>query len=262
MLKSPLRYPGGKGKLVGTILPLMGQHHTYVEACCGGAAVFWAKDRNASKTEVLNDVDGELVNFYHQLHLHGRRLAREVKAMPYSRDLFRRTRDGRPKGVFARAVRFWYVNRVSFGAMGRNFGVKVRGRTFVMPGKTLTNLDRIIERLRGVSFESLDVARLIKLYDRPDTLFYIDPPYWHITNLYRCDFNDNDHARLAESLREIEGTFLLSYNNCPEIRRMYKGCFTRRLDVRYSLRSDLPEYRQKTTEILISNRLMRKCKAK
>ena len=74
-MKSPLRWPGGKRRLAETILAHMPPHGAYVETCCGGAAVFWAKHRELSQAEILNDADGELINFYAMLHNRGRRLA-------------------------------------------------------------------------------------------------------------------------------------------------------------------------------------------
>ena len=118
-MKSPLRWPGGKGRLAEQILPHLGRHTCYCEPCCGGAGLFFAKPKEWSRCEVLNDLDGELINFYRVLHRQGRRLAAEVDGMPYSRGLFMRLRRSRPTRAFARAVRFWYLDRVCFGAILR-----------------------------------------------------------------------------------------------------------------------------------------------
>ena len=61
---SPLRWQGGKSRLADFIVNLFPKHLAYVETCCGGASVFFAKPRDASKAEILNDRDGELINFY------------------------------------------------------------------------------------------------------------------------------------------------------------------------------------------------------
>jgi DNA adenine methylase len=168
----PLRWVGGKGRQVSIIIPLLGKHLAYCETCCGGAAIFWAKPREASSCEILNDADGELMNFYYLLHKSGRRLAAEVDAMPYSRGLFARQLHAKPRSAFRRAVRFWYLNRVAFGAKrtGSSFGVRASGRAWVLPAGVLRYLNATIERLRGVVLESVDVVRLIQLYDRPTTL--------------------------------------------------------------------------------------------
>ena len=129
-MKSPLRWPGGKRRLADMIVSVLPAHKAYVEGCCGGASVFFAKPRGISVAEILNDFDGELINFYYVLHSQGRKLAREVDSMPYGRRLFVKTRDDRPRSAFRRAVRFWYLNRVAFGARRRRptFGVQVSKR--------------------------------------------------------------------------------------------------------------------------------------
>jgi len=244
------------------IVGLLGDHECYAEVFCGGASVFWAKPREASRCEVLNDLDGELIAFYQVLHRSGRRLAREVDGMPYSRALFYRLRDGRPRSAFARARRFWYLNRVSFGAIrsGAAFGPKSTGRGLVLPASVLGDLDRTIERLRGVVFESVDAVRFLKLYDRPTTLFYLDPPYVDVSDgLYMVPFGEADHERLRAALAGLKGSWLLSYGDCPEIRRRYRGVPVRRFDMRYSIRSNTRQAKagpepKRGWELLISNR--------
>lgn len=256
--KSPIRWPGGKSRVAARIVAALPEHETYVEACCGGAAVFWAKPREASQAEVLNDRDGELINFYQVLHRRGRRLVREVDAMPYSRALFARMFRWRPRARFARARRFWYLNRVSFAAIGRTFGVKKQRRAWVLPARILASLDRTVERLRGVSFESLDLCRCIELYDGAKTCFYVDPPYVEIHGLYRVDFDDApDHERLATALRRARGAWVLSYNDHPLVRRLYDGCHLVDVELRYSIRGPDVGYRQTGRhELIISNRAL------
>ncbi len=256
-VKSPLRWPGGKGRLAETIISAMPAHEAYVEGCCGGAAVFWAKPKDVSRAEILNDADGELINFYHVLHKFGRRLAQEVDAMPYSRALFRKIRSEESRSAFRRAVRFWYLNRVAFGAKRRatSFGVKASTRTYVLPSVILEGLDRIMERLHGVCFEAIDVERLITLYDRARTLFYIDPPFYGTSQPYAVRFYQTDHERLCCRLKKIQGTFLLSYNDCREVRRLYRGLHWRRLLTRYTLGCNSSGGgTDRGEELLISNR--------
>jgi DNA adenine methylase len=253
----PLRWVGGKRRQASVILPLLGRHAAYCETCCGGAAVFWAKPREASSCEILNDTDGELINFYYVLHKAGRRLATEVNAMPYSRALFGKQLRARPRGAFRRATRFWYLNRVAFGAKrrGSSFGVRATGRAMVLHDALLKNLDAVMERLRGVVFEAVDVARLLELYDRSTTLFYVDPPYWGTAQPYACQFADDDHARLAAALAKVKGRWLLSYNDCRRVRRLYSGYHVRRLDVRYTIGcNSASQAAEQAGEVLISNR--------
>lgn len=85
----------------------------------------------------------------------------------------------------------------------------------------LAEFSAVQDRLDGVVIEHLDFERLIRIYDRPDALFYCDPPYYGAEKYYRAAFTEQDHQRLAECLHSIKGKFLLSYNDCPQARARY-----------------------------------------
>jgi DNA adenine methylase len=256
-VKSPIRWQGGKRKLADFIISRMPPHAAYVEGCCGGASVFWGKPAGLSSAEILNDADGELINFYCVLHKRGRRLAAELDAMPYSRAFFSRMLASRPRSAFSRAARFWYINRVNFGGRrrGATFGPNATRRAWVLPPSLLASLEETIERLRGVLFESVDVVRLLELYDRPDTLFYLDPPFYATSQEYACRFGEQDHRRLAEALRRCRGAWLLSYDDCPSVRALYAGCTLAELSTRYTAGcNSRTGGRSTAAELLISNR--------
>jgi len=78
-------------------------------------------------------------------------------------------------------------------------------------------------RMANVVVENQDFETLIKHYDRPDSFFYADPPYFSTEDMYAVGFNLDDHVRLKNTLKNIKGKFLLSYNDCPEIRELYNG---------------------------------------
>lgn len=77
------------------------------------------------------------------------------------------------------------------------------------------------ERLQNVVIEHADFARVLKIYDRPGALFYLDPPYFKTEKYYEAEFKETDHLRLKESLDRLKGKFILSYNDCDEIRELY-----------------------------------------
>jgi DNA adenine methylase len=251
-VNSFLRWVGGKRLLVSTILPMVPEHQCYVEACAGGAWVFFGKSKATSKAEVLTDVDGDLVNLYRVLQTRGRRLLREVDALPYSRSVFDRLWFSRPRDAMKRAVRFLYINRTCFGGKmeGHSFGVKVESRSNVLPNWVRLDPDALVERMRGVLLESMDVCRLIEVYDRPGTLYFVDPPYLGLSQPYAGRFDGLDHARLAESLRRIVGKFLLTCNDCAAIRRLYDGLPIRAVETTYSLHRGEGK---RAGEIIVSN---------
>ena len=125
-----------------------------------------------------------------------------------------------------RAARFFYLQQQSFGG-------KVAGQTF---GTATTapaiNLLRIEENLSaahlrlagGTYIEQLDWAACIERYDRPHTLFYLDPPYWE-TEGYGVPFPWEQYTRMAEVLKRIKGKAVISINDHPAIRDAIRECF-------------------------------------
>ncbi len=83
-------------------------------------------------------------------------------------------------------------------------------------------IKQLEDRMANVIVENQDFETLIKHYDRPDAFFYADPPYFSSEDMYDVGFNWDDHLRLRDTLSKIKGKFLLSYNDCPEIRELYK----------------------------------------
>ncbi len=89
--------------------------------------------------------------------------------------------------------------------------------------KAAEYLQEVSKRLQRVVIENADFERLLKTYDREKALFYLDPPYYEAEKYYSDRFQLEDHVRLKDALSNIKGKFILSYNDCPEIRELYKG---------------------------------------
>lgn len=84
-------------------------------------------------------------------------------------------------------------------------------------------ISELQQRMANVVIENQDFETLIRHYDRPDAFFYLDPPYFSTEDMYEVGFGWDDHVRLRKALGDIKGKFLLSYNDCPEIRELYEG---------------------------------------
>lgn len=92
------------------------------------------------------------------------------------------------------------------------------------------------ERLCVVAIKCLPYDQLIRRYDRPHTLFYLDPPYWGCTDDYgRNVFSEADFERLSDLLKAIQGRFILSINDVPEIRRMFAWTHIEAVELNYRL---------------------------
>uniref|UniRef100_UPI00115C65A4 DNA adenine methylase n=1 Tax=Telmatospirillum sp. J64-1 TaxID=2502183 RepID=UPI00115C65A4 len=123
-----------------------------------------------------------------------------------------------------RAARFLYLQKLAYGG-------KVAGRTFGVdpsrPGRFNLNtlgprLEELHERLAGVVIECLDFEAFLIRYDRPGTLFYLDPPYWGSEGYYGKElFSRADFERLSACLQRLSGRFILSINDTPQIREIF-----------------------------------------
>jgi DNA adenine methylase len=89
-------------------------------------------------------------------------------------------------------------------------------------------------RLERVTIEHLDACDCIRRYDRPETVFYVDPPYYQMSQAYAVRFGEEDYQRLQATLRAVKGRFILSINDHPAVRAMYAGFKMVRVKLTYS----------------------------
>ena len=219
-MNSFITWIGGKRLLRKKILaefPAEGTHKRYIEVFGGAGWVLFAKDRHA-EMEVYNDVNGQLVNLFRCVKYHPEELQKELDWALMSRDIFESAIQ-KVEGLtdIQRAARFWISIKESFGGGLDSFLLKP-----LKMQKAVDFLREASQRLDYVVIENIDFERLIKIYDRPDALFYLDPPYYDAEKYYPDRFNPDDHTRLRDALNRIKGKFILSYNDCPEIRELYQ----------------------------------------
>jgi DNA adenine methylase len=217
----PLAYVGGKNRLANKIISLFPEHTTYVEPFAGGAQVFFHK--KPSKVEVLNDLDFEIVNFFRCCQHHYEELVRYLKYCLISRKWYELLAASTPGTLtdIQRAGRFFYLQKNSFGGLilKQHYHYGVTQRPNFNPERLPQTIAQAHARLQHVQIESLPYEQMLQRYDRPTTLFYLDPPYWG-PKLYRFNFTNEDFSALAERLRQIQGKFILSLNDTPEARTL------------------------------------------
>lgn len=230
MLAPPIKRVGGKSRLRKQVIEyLPADAECYCEVFAGAGWVLFGKQPHP--VEVLNDKDGDLVNLWRVLKWRNAELLEEVHKHLYSRDMFYELREQRPDGKdeIARAVWLYLLIQMSFGADVSNsgsasFGYRNKSPRDLFLYKSIDQFAPAKERLRGVFIENLDFQDLIQRYDQPRTIFYLDPPYLETCG-YAVGFTEADHWRLATTLHNIEGRYLLTINDHPLIREMYKDAF-------------------------------------
>lgn len=249
---------GGKRRLAATIIDRMRAipHTTYVEPFVGMGGVFLRRPWRA-RAEVVNDLSRDVTTLFRILQRHYVPFLEMIRWRLTGRAEFERLLAENPDTLtdLERAARFLYLQRTAFGGKvaGRNFGVSpgVAGRFDV------TRLGAILEevhaRLAGVVIECLPYDRLIPRYDRPGTLFYIDPPYWGSEGDYGAGlFGRADFERLAELLAGIQGRFMLSLNDHPGVRQVFGRFAMEAVETTYSVAGGAGAGRAKVRELIIT----------
>ena len=191
----------------------------YIEVFGGAGWILFSQDKHASM-EVFNDINGELINLYRIVKCHPEALQKELEWLLMSREQFFDELNRNTRGMtdIQRAARFFCMIKESFGSSLDSFAVSAKSIQ-----KSVDYLKEVSNRLNRVVIENQDFERLIKTYDRLDALFYLDPPYYEAEKYYPDRFNPEDHNRLRKCLEDIKGKFILSYNDCPQIRELYEG---------------------------------------
>ncbi len=231
----PLSYIGGKRVLAKEIIALFPKHTTYVEAFAGGAQVLFHKA--PSKVEVLNDLDGEIVNFFRICQKHYEELLRYLRFMIVSRQWHELLKATNPAMLtdIERAARHLFLLKNSYASLVLKLDYKCH--VVQPPGFNPERLPDVIEetheRLARVQIECLPYQEVLARYDRRESLFYLDPPYY-ARKLYRYNLEPEDFQKMAEILAGLKGKFVLSLNNLPEVRSIFKRFKMQTVDLHYT----------------------------
>jgi DNA adenine methylase len=247
----PLAYIGGKNRIAKQIIEIFPEHTTYVEAFAGGAQVLFHKE--PSKVEVLNDLDGDVVNFFRVCQFHYEELSRYLKFVLISRKWFALFEAENPAALtdIQRAARFFYLQKNAFAGLVRNrrYHCAIEGPPSFNPGRIPELIEKTHRRLERVQIENLPYGEVISKFDRKTTLFYLDPPYWG-RNLYRFNFTSDDFRKMAEHLGSVKGKFVLSLNDVPEVRDTFRDFTFREIELAYTAQR---EAGKRFREVIITN---------
>lgn len=239
-LTLPLKWHGGKNYLAPGIIELMPPHLHYVEPYFGGGAVLLARDPNRNWyegapdwsntaaqrgcSEVVNDINGELTNFWRMLQrdISFQNFLRAMQTMPFSEKEWRdasECQDG--KTGLTRAIKFFVRCRQSLAGRMNSFAPLSRSRTRGTINEqanawlgAIEGLPAVHERLQSVVILNDAALNVIRKEDSPKTLHYLDPPYLQETrsspDVYDFEMTDADHRQLLELIQNIEGKVMLS----------------------------------------------------
>ncbi len=229
---APFGYYGAKQRLARRIIQSLPPHNAWVEAFCGSAAITFAKP--AAPIEVINDLNGDIINLFQQLRNNPEALCRAVSLTPYARAEFLNARVSQGIEDPLEKARLFLVSAMmtvngtvcknqsgfSYSQSYSRGGYEARvSRWYRLPERLM----RVVERLRHVRIENRDARELIQMFsDRPATLVYLDPPYFVSRNYkYVIDADDASfHQELLDICCRAKCMLLISNYDNPLYRKI------------------------------------------
>jgi DNA adenine methylase len=232
--RAPFGYYGAKQRIAKQIISALPPHNAWVEAFCGSAALTLAKV--PAPIEVINDLDGQVVNLFEQLRSNSKALCKAIALTPYARAEFQKARQSPELAEPLEKARRFLVSTmmtvngtIGTGTCGFSFSMSYAreerearvNRWYNLPAR----LESVVERLRNVRVENRDARDLLRMFvDRPATLVYLDPPYFvKRDHGYTIDANDQQfHIELLEICQRAKCMILLSGYDNKLYRRMLR----------------------------------------
>lgn len=256
-MSSPITYYGGKQKMLRHILPLIPSHTTYVEPFAGGLAVFFAKQ--ISPVEIISDTNRFVTNFYQQAQSNFEALQQRIHESLQSRInyddamVIYKNPDHPCFTDLDKAWAFWIATNLGFTAkIGTwGYGTIDSKREHSLATKRERFTDVIMKRLQHTQIENRDALYVIKMRDREETFFYIDPPYFNSNMGHYGGYTEGDFRSLLEILRGIKGKFLLSSYPSDVLTEFTKanGWHTQKIETTIAA----SKYKKPKTEVLTAN---------
>jgi len=253
-MNSFLAYMGGKSLLANKIIAMIPKHDCYCEVFAGAAWLLFKKEE--SEVEIINDINTDLVTLYRVVKHHIEEFIRYLKWILVARDEFARFRAENPETLtdIQRAVRFYFLLKTGYA--GRihkpSFSVATSSRPRLNLLRVEEELSAIHLRLSRVYVENRPYADIVARFDKPNTFFYLDPPYYGCEDYYGPGiFSRADFVTLRDILANVQGKFILSINDVAEIRKLFKGFCIETAATSYSAAG--ADRKKRVTELLIGN---------
>ena len=222
-VNSFMSWIGGKKSSRDIIIPRFPLYYEkYIEVFGGGGWILFAKPPG-NDHEIFNDANSNISNLFYCVREHSEELIEKLRYVLNCREDFDRIKhiisEKAEIGDVQRAAEFYQLIRYSYASSCDSFGGKPHSMWSNFP-----LIEQASRRLQKVVIENKDFEKLISAQDSEVSFFYCDPPYFSTESYYEnVGFTTADHERLRDTLKNISGKFLVSYNDCSEIRELYSG---------------------------------------
>lgn len=258
-MKALLTYYGGKQKLVPVILSLIPKHSLYCEPFAGGAAILFAKQ--PSKIEVINDTNGEVINFYRMAKEKFPQLKKEIESSLHSRALHYKARFiyNQPQ-LFLPIERAWAVFILAHQSYSSildstwSCGVKDATAEKKFHAKKCAFTKDYVRRLEKVQIECRNALETILTRDSTQSFFYCDPPYFNSDMGHYGGYTVEAFRDLLNVLSKVKGKFLLSSYPSEVLKEFSRKnkWYTKEIETNLSVQGAKKNGRRKT-EVLTAN---------
>ena len=235
MLRPPIGRIGGKSKIANILIQLFPKHTVYVEPFVGAGNIIYRKPR--SNIEVINDLDQDMYHIFKGIQERGRWIDTHIQKKYLSREQFESIKH--KKDVISLLLKY----HCSYLGKGETYNHSGRDVNSIWR----VNFSELQDRLHGVQIYNRDFRDIVKHFDSPSTFFYLDPPYEN-TKDYT---NYVSPEEIYTTVKKIRGKFLLSYNDSPRIREIFKDFNIHEIPTTYT--SPRHSNTLRKVELLISN---------
>jgi DNA adenine methylase len=265
MIRTPLRYPGGKLKAIQQIVKYFPQNFSeYREPFVGGGSLFIYVNQNYSPSKIwINDLNPELFLFWKFVQSDLEQLVSEVYKIKSKytdgRSLFENLTQINVEELsdFERAVRFFVLNRITFSGTVESGGFSQVSFHERFTESSIERLSKLSTVLEGIKITNSDYSELLKDNSK-DVFLFLDPPYWVATKskLYGKKGNLHtsfDHQRFANLLKECPHRWLITYDDSPQIRENFKWANIFEFQLQYGMNNYKQGKAAKGNELIITN---------
>jgi DNA adenine methylase len=272
MIRSPLRYPGGKSRAVEKIAALIPPFDEFREPFVGGGSVFiHLRQKFPHKKFWINDKYAELATFWRGLQSDSEKVIKQVWTWKYEfsdgKRLHKFLRENKEKfDAVETAAAFFISNRITFSGTTEAGGFSIQAFEKRFTDSSIERLATMPDILENVKITDFDCEKVI-LEKGENVFLFLDPPYFSATNSALYGKNGNlhktfDHAQFAETLKKCPHRWLLTYDDSPFVRELFSFANIESWNLMYGMRNQTATSNQKGNELFISNYELQKSEAK
>ncbi len=267
MIKSPLRYPGGKSRSVDLISTIIPEFDEFREPFLGGGSIFiYTKQRYPNKKFWINDLYFELYKFWEMTQKDVDALIDKVyewrNQFPVGKELHKFLNENLARfNDLERGAAFFIYNRITFSGTSLSGGFSEGAFTGRFTESSIQRLNQFAKVINGSTITNLDYEELVKR-EGENVFIFLDPPYYSATKSALYGKNGNmhksfDHAKFAENMKNCKHKWLITYDDSEYIRDLFSFANIMPWELMYGMRNVVEGSDQKGKELFISNYLER-----